>query len=153
MENDLKHCRKCDTTKALDDFHKDSGAGDGLCAHCKECKNAVSREWTRRNPEKVKAHGKKRVESGAYRTYQLKKKYQLTDEQYEDMLESQDGKCAICEATDPGRGNKYFVVDHDHDTGKVRGLLCNNCNRVLGLFGDSAETIESAITYLNLHSK
>jgi hypothetical protein len=153
MENELKYCRKCDATKGLDDFHRDSSSKDGRCVWCKECKKAVSREWSRNNPDKVREHGRKRVESGAHRTYQLKKKYQLTDAQYWDMLADQGGCCAICETEEPGRGNKYFVVDHDHGTGKVRGLLCNNCNRVLGLFGDSIETIESAIAYLDHYSK
>ena len=63
------------------------------------------------------------------------------------MLANQNGKCAICATTEHrGRGN--FYVDHDHSTGKIRGLLCNPCNIALGMFRDSIDTLKKAISYL-----
>jgi len=73
-------------------------------------------------------------------------------EQFRTLLESQEGKCAICGAIE-GHRSRYgkvcrFAVDHDHQTGQVRGLLCNNCNRGLGRFKDSIENLEAAVRYL-----
>jgi hypothetical protein len=69
------------------------------------------------------------------------------------MLELQNGVCAICGKEEYSKdriGNiKQLCVDHDHTTGKIRGLLCNNCNRGLGFFQDSSEYLKSAIAFLN----
>ncbi len=65
------------------------------------------------------------------------------------MLLAQDGCCAICKSSDPGRKkSQWFCVDHDHKTGEVRGLLCNSCNAGLGFLKDSIETLAQAIIYL-----
>ena len=82
----------------------------------------------------------------------LKKKYGITSEDYERMHENQDGKCAICETTETGdRRAKHFTVDHCHETGKVRGLLCHRCNTALGLFEDKTDRMNNAIQYLRKH--
>lgn len=73
----------------------------------------------------------------------LKRKYDISLEEYEDMFRKQDGKCRIC--NDP---YDSLHVDHDHATGDVRGLLCNNCNAGLGMFKDSPELMVKAIKYL-----
>ena len=82
----------------------------------------------------------------------LKHKYGISLEEYKEMLTNQGGKCAICEVTENNttgdRKDWNFAVDHDHKTGKVRGLLCNNCNRALGLFKDSANLLGEAKKYL-----
>lgn len=65
------------------------------------------------------------------RAKDLRRKYGLTPEQYDAMLAAQGGHCAICPATEPGGAGKMFHVDHDHRTGRVRGLLCHACNTVL----------------------
>ncbi len=75
-----------------------------------------------------------------------------TPEQYQELLRKQGGKCAIC-GTPEGHRSRYgrvcrFSVDHNHQTGTVRGLLCNNCNRGLGRFKDSATLLEAALRYL-----
>ena len=80
------------------------------------------------------------------------KKYGLTPKSYNKMVESQKGVCAIC-ATDPyiknNRGQKKtLVIDHCHDTGKVRGLLCDKCNRAIGLLGDDYNILLQAICYI-----
>lgn len=79
----------------------------------------------------------------------LKREYGLTQELYERMLLGQGGGCAICHTTEPGTAKNYFSVDHCHVTGKIRGLLCNRCNRALGLFRDDAAVLAAAIDYLN----
>ncbi len=71
----------------------------------------------------------------------------MTPSEFEARLASQGGGCAICGTKTPG-GRGRFVVDHDHKTGVVRGLLCNLCNPALGLFKDNPSLLESAIRYL-----
>lgn len=71
--------------------------------------------------------------------------YGITVEEYDDMLESQGGGCYICGVGPVGRA---LDIDHDHRTGKVRGLLCSNHNRALGLLGDDPDLLLAAHTYL-----
>lgn len=69
------------------------------------------------------------------------------------MLEEQHGVCAICGKPETKPNAKYLAVDHDHKTGEVRGLLCNNCNRALGLLQDNTEVLQNAINYLKKHER
>jgi len=87
------------------------------------------------NPKKYKRDQKNRY---------LKSRYGITIDRYDEMYEQQDGKCAICKAEDEGR----FAVDHCHNTGKVRGLLCRSCNLGIGQLKDDIEVLTNAITYL-----
>lgn len=87
------------------------------------------------------------------RKYQLKRLYGLSMWDYHEMLRNQDGVCAICGnpegAIDPRTGEpNYLSVDHNHETGEVRGLLCNNCNNGLGRFRDNPNILQAAIEYL-----
>lgn len=78
----------------------------------------------------------------------LKNKYGITPGDYYRMLAEQDGRCAICLSDTDSYGRSKFSVDHDHETGEVRGLLCTHCNRAIGLFGDNAERLTRAANYL-----
>ena len=72
---------------------------------------------------------------------------------YEEILEIQSGKCAICGTTDTGnKKSERFCVDHDHETGAVRGLLCTHCNFLLGTIGEDKKIIRKAIHYINQHN-
>jgi len=71
--------------------------------------------------------------------------------EYDSLLLSQGGCCAICGAATPGNGNTNWCIDHDHDNGKVRGLLCVKCNPGLGFFQDDVGLLQKAIAYLRLH--
>jgi Recombination endonuclease VII len=79
------------------------------------------------------------------------KQYGLTPEDYERMLTEQGGLCAVCRTDTPGRGKPSWNVDHDHETGAVRGLLCHNCNMALGMLGDCVETAQALVSYLLAH--
>lgn len=91
-----------------------------------------AREWRKRNPHKAK-------------NSELKKMFGIGIAEYEEMLVSQEGKCAIC-----GQRDEHFslAVDHCHDKGQIRGLLCSQCNRGLGLFKDSPDLLLKAAEYL-----
>lgn len=87
--------------------------------------------------------------------YGLKLRYGLTVEQYNEMLEKQNGRCGICSIHKNDLTNQlggHLYVDHDHLTGKVRGLLCRNCNLAIGYFEDKSECLKKAILYLINHS-
>jgi len=80
--------------------------------------------------------------------YNLKSKYGITPDQFNELLDAQGGKCACCGTTEPhGRANR-FCVDHCHTTGKMRGLLCSTCNTGLGKLGDNIEGLKRALAYL-----
>lgn len=82
----------------------------------------------------------------------LKRNYKITLEEYQFMFEKQEGLCAICRKEGfkmSERQRQGIVIDHCHKTGKVRGLLCHNCNRALGLFSDSIQNLTNAISYLS----
>ena len=99
---------------------------------------AGCRRWRENNPEKRKS---------IYAKSSRKRLYGLTEEQFQTMLSSQDGKCSIC-GRERSQLVKQLCVDHDHETGKVRGLLCDKCNRGLGFFNDDHELLKKALNYL-----
>jgi hypothetical protein len=78
----------------------------------------------------------------------LKDRYGITIEEYDLLVQAQNGRCAICGTTNPGGRKVRFCVDHDHITGKIRGLLCSPCNRALGGFHDDPQLLRVAINYL-----
>jgi hypothetical protein len=83
-----------------------------------------------------------------YRSFILKKNFGITISEYDAMLSRQKGVCAICEKPNRYKDGRRLAVDHDHATGKVRGLLCGRCNKGIGLLQESIPTIERAIVYL-----
>ncbi len=95
--------------------------------------NRLSREWRAKNPERVRASN-------------LKHSFGLTVDEYDRLLEVQGGLCAICgKKCSTG---KRLSVDHDHDTGRVRGLLCMKCNLIIGHANDSVTLLRAVILYL-----
>lgn len=92
-------------------------------------------------------HGRSRTKEYDL-NYQMQKTYGICLEEYEAMLVSQNGVCAICSCEPPKHWKKRLNVDHCHTTGKVRGLLCDACNRGIGLLKDSATILNNAILYL-----
>lgn len=131
-----KHCRRCDTVKPREEFNAARDKVGGLVAHCRACKSAT---WNAKP-------------AAERRKQKLRSKYDLTHEQFEEMLDSQGGGCAICGSTESGRtarGNpKPLSVDHDHITGKVRAILCSQCNSALGMMRDDPSRLRKAAAYL-----
>lgn len=82
----------------------------------------------------------------------LATRYNISENEFLDMLIEQGGKCAICQSPYEGRENKRLHVDHNHATGKVRGLLCGFCNRALGWAKDDAKRLEAMLSYIRMHS-
>ena len=131
-----KMCCKCKITKPISSFHRDLQVKRkyGVRSDCKEC--VKKRQETYRTKEYV-------------RDRNLRDHFGITSEDYNRMLIEQNGKCKICGSTTPNSKQfSVFSVDHDHSTGKIRGLLCTSCNRMLGFAHDNIQTLEKAIRYL-----
>lgn len=130
----MKKCWACGETKPLDDFGANRSKSDGRSTECRSCVRRLSAERYRRNPEK-------------YRADELRRRYGITPDEYDDILADQGGACACCGASDAGH-HGTFHVDHEHSTGKVRGLLCSNCNTGIGKLGDDLPGVLRAVNYL-----
>jgi hypothetical protein len=155
-----KKCSKCHVEKAYSEFYpkkKFPGKCDVYCKGCRaqwrennreKCKSASNR-WRALNVDRCKKQWKswsvanpRKFNWGWY----IKRRYGLSPEQVETMRLQQDNRCAICKSEFQSK----FNIDHDHKTGKVRGLLCPLCNRGLGQLKDSPEILIAAAGYLGL---
>lgn len=133
----------------------------------REAYNAYMREWTRKNAESINAKRRAKRQSDPekakldnerrrlrhdpekHRSNMLNVNYGITLDDYKRMYSEQNGCCAICDKEKPPEGKNGLVVDHCHKTGKVRKLLCAQCNKGLGHFFDDVSILEKAINYLN----
>ncbi|MET9337875.1 endonuclease domain-containing protein [Nonomuraea sp. NPDC003804] len=125
-----KFCPRCQEIKSHAEFGRNRSQKDGLADYCKPCHTQAMREI------KIKNYGSER-------NYHLKRRYGITEDDYERMLARQGGLCAICQVV-PGTH-----VDHCHASGLVRGVLCFNCNNALGHFQDDVVLMEVAAHYLD----
>jgi hypothetical protein len=141
------YCKRCDTTKPLDDFHIDRTRPNGHVFYCKPC--LLERHYAYRDSKVDEYRAQRRRAS--YK-HLLRTKFGLTIEQYEEMLAAQGGVCAICKRPERSISKhgsvKVLAVDHDHKTGAVRKLLCNECNKGLGSFQDDLPRMLAAVEYL-----
>ena len=138
MEELLKACRVCgpvDGPKPIVNFSRRRASRDGLSSICKACESVAHKKY----------YSKKRAKF-VHKRSKLRLNYGLSIEEFDRMYDEQGGACAIC-----GRTEVKLVVDHDHETGQYRKLLCNGCNHGLGRFKDSIALLMSAINYLVEH--
>lgn len=152
-----KKCSRCKKQKALSEFYKDKSHKYGYRSMCKSCDKERLKSLVKANPQKYKTLAKNWRDNNKdkVKSYQLKFKYGLSIDEYNKMFEEQQGKCAICCSfiSNLDKSNKPAVVDHCHTTGKVRGLLCMQCNSLLGYAYDNIQILENAIKYLNQTKK
>lgn len=139
--NLMKKCYKCGEVKPLDAFDRNKAKPDGRATECKECRK----------------HKKKKELEADYlgtrlkeRANNLKRMFGMSLEEYDLKLQAQNGVCAICGGL--CKSGKRLAVDHNHTTGKIRDLLCGNCNGGLGKFLDNPELLEKAADYLRKHN-
>ncbi len=140
---ELKVCPKCKNAKEKKEFGKDKTTASGVSSWCKPCKKEWRSQHRKDNPEHYRILDNR---------YDLKKNYGITQEQYKNMFEAQNGCCACC-----GQSHELFKkglhVDHNHTTGQVRALLCTECNPGIGYFQESIERLEMAVAYLKKFKK
>lgn len=147
----MKYCPKCGTLKAKDtDFGNNRSAYDGKQPYCKPCSVAAVTKSRHKDPTSHRASSKRWREANTERhaDNNARRNYGIDHGTYAKMLADQDGQCAICKTDTPGGKATRFHIDHCHDTEKVRGLLCNNCNIGLGHFKHDKDFLLSAVDYL-----
>jgi hypothetical protein len=114
----------------------------------------ASLKWNVKNQDKMNQYAAnyRARHSTRLKDLRIKRKYGITIKDFNEMLEKQQGKCAICpHKFDEKIKSQNACIDHNHETGKIRGLLCRTCNRALGLFKDNPEILYNAATYLRSH--
>ena len=147
----IKVCPKCNESLPHTAFNK-SSRRDGLQTYCRSCHNAMQREKYNSDPaEKVKRQMRERkrnlLNPLAKKDSELKRLYGIGIDVYLKMLQDQGEVCKICKQDCK---TKYSLsVDHDHKSGKIRGLLCNRCNRAIGMFEDNPELLRLAAEYID----
>lgn len=162
MQNPLvtsRTCNKCHLDFPLSQFYPHPKGRDGRRTACKSCCNAYCREWKRRNVDKVAHARRQAVWRGrnfrSVKDTKLRASYGIGLTQYEQMLENQQHGCAICgepeTRTSNAGGRRVLCVDHCHDTGYVRGLLCARCNSAIGHMRDDPALLRVAAYYLEKH--
>ena len=157
MSDPIKRCPKCEQKKSFASFYRDKTTEDGYRTWCKTChrkwqkvyylknkdKHAVrNKQWKQKNKERVRFLSRRQVLKG----------YGLTSDQYDILLESQNGVCAVCKKEEiriiNGKVTR-LAVHHDHETGRVQGLLCAKCNTGLGFFNDNPQLVNDAAIFIN----
>jgi hypothetical protein len=169
-----KICSKCKRELSITEFYKNKSRKDGLNFWCKKCQlkcnnfyhqkhkekiNEYKKEYRKEHKKEIKIFQKKyrqkhKDESKRYREehkeelkeYDLKRKYNISLKDYNFLLQKQNYKCAVCNKVFQNGKNTH--IDHNHKTGKIRGLLCGKCNKGMGLFEDNLILLEEAIKYL-----
>jgi hypothetical protein len=152
----MKTCKKCKYSKSESEFYKFKKNGkDYRRGTCRTCVAKKVRTKKKNQTEEEKLKWKEYNKSWHLKNpdyilkTNLKRKYGLTLDQFNKMLESQNGVCKICKSPDSGISHSdRLFVDHCHKTNKIRGLLCNRCNSILGFANDCIETLEKSIQYL-----
>jgi len=170
-DENFKKCSECKKSKPLSSFRKRKGPkwSRWLRSQCRECESQyksryflankfrlTSRHtaWKKENTEKAKEYRQRWWEKNKDairakdRAIRRRKLYGLSEQKYQEMLSSSGGLCAICKKP-YGRPN----IDHDHETGLVRDILCRSCNSGLGNFNDNVDVMRMAIAYLQRHGK
>lgn len=131
----------CEQIKSYEEFYKRNNRKLGVHSRCKVCIKANFKKYiANRSPSKPKTQSQ-------YKDSNLRR-YGLNLEKFNAMLEKQGGSCKVCYGPSMGKGT--YHVDHDHKTGKVRGLLCHKCNVALGMVQDSKSHLLALINYLEL---
>ena len=164
----MKRCTRCKRTLPLAEFRLIRQTERG-CSWCKRCECDAATQWARANPERRKAYLRQWWKANAQnqriyrrrnaqaiarraRAWGLRVKFQLSEEHYVALLKKQGGCCAICRGPETEQKTRYkkLCIDHDHSTGQVRGLLCQSCNKLLGVLERIPDWFERACAYLSL---
>lgn len=146
----MKKCSKCGETKSLEEFHKCPRHKSKRKSYCKPCANEYSRLYRKRMSKETKRKNGLKVKQHAYFA-----RYGIKYSEYVSMCKNRDFKCDICGAKkklaatkERHKSKDLLVLDHCHESGKIRGILCQTCNQGLGLFKDNIDILTQAHVYL-----
>lgn len=150
----MKICTKCRQAKSKSQFYAHKTCKDGLRPECKECHRRASKARYKQNPGPFRRRSEKQRKANPTKAARVNrdwrlKKYGLTEPSFQKMIRSCRGRCQCCGTQFGTSKGSRPHIDHDHTTGKVRGLLCMLCNTGLGAFGDSKSRLRKAINYLD----
>jgi hypothetical protein len=134
-----KVCTECLQEQPVRCFSVKRKAKDGLSPSCKSCCSIHSKSWHSKNKGRCYLSSRKA---------QLKRNFNITVEEYDVIYREHSGECAICGAGSADYAGSKLCVDHDHENGKIRGLLCRRCNAGLGFFNDDPELVKEAAAYM-----
>lgn len=144
-------CPKCNQSKDVSEFYP--SVLKTAYKQCKKCSNTQSREWAANNRDAERArvrkyHAENRERLNEYARWQrFQRKYGVSKDQYVVMLASQEHQCKICDRPLINQGR--VCIDHSHKTNKVRGILCDRCNRGIGLLQDNPTVLNKAAQYIS----
>lgn len=146
-----KFCSSCNLSLDISHFGKRTEYRDGYRNQCNECRSQKQAAYQR-----ARGHRKRKPpqpittpeQSAELRRTKLRLKYGLSEDDFARMLAAQSGGCAICGTDKPSGRYGVFCVDHCHETGRIRGLLCLPCNSSLGRLGDTEKAIERVLSYV-----
>ncbi len=148
-EQKQRVCVNCREEKPLSEFRRCNNGHDGMSYFCNLCRRLLTESERTRIMQRHRYHSRG---DDYKRSFDLKRNYNISTEQYAKLLEAQGGKCAICgcQETKVMRGKvMYLAVDHCHKTGKIRGLLCNGCNTGIGALKDDPSVLRRAEEYVS----
>lgn len=132
----LPDCVYAGKFQPIENFHKQKHNKDGRDGTCRHCRSKYWKRKYKENPQRFKTANRKL----------LCKRFDITEEEYQNLLAQQNGVCAICQRLPVDR---QLDLDHDHKTGRARGFLCRSCNVSLGHFADNIVWLNKAVKYLN----
>jgi hypothetical protein len=152
-----KQCTRCELVKSFDEFSPTRGGKFGRNSKCKQCINNETRLWREQNIERIRAYNRRTrmMRRDGY----LRRTYGISLEQYSEMLAAQGGVCEICKEEETFRGGRNgdsempLAIDHDHETGEIRGLLCTTCNKAIGAMRDDPARLDAAAAYLRKYRR
>jgi hypothetical protein len=146
----MKWCPRCKTHKPIADFGKAASRYDGMRPYCNPCMQETRAAQYQKHKDKRAAYGQAYYQLPETKARHLRmrlSRYGLTLEEYQLLLEKQEGRCAICRTDQFGR--REICIDHCHETGRVRGLLCHRCNAAIGHFQERLDLVQAAVVYLS----
>ena len=167
---DGRFCRVCGERKSPDDFYVDRRSADGKSYRCKKCSNRTVAEWRKNNEGHARNYGRDRANvrrasgNGKFSEFsaRLKARFGITGHDLKKLMDEQNGQCAICSkgvfcsygepSVVRGKPSKDTAcIDHCHNTGRVRGVLCLTCNTGIGQLKDDVTIVKAALEYLVKH--
>jgi hypothetical protein len=144
----LKLCPWCNKNLPLNCFTPGKHYHGGISSYCKICRAEKEQERRKTKPAQKSVKEYKVRNKIKTKNYELKRKFNISLEDYNNLLQNQKFSCAICNKQKSDKLNRLLAVDHCHITGKIRGLLCTNCNMGIGNFQDNLDLLKIAIKYL-----
>ena len=158
-KNEVRPCIDCQKVKPFDEFYKriENGRPKSICKKCdrrrlEKYRSTEASKSAARASGQIWANNNRDKRDKSNRGSWLKTRFGITLDEYNEILKGQNGVCAICKQPESVKGRKNLAVDHCHETGKIRGLLCTFCNTALGKLKEDISIMENMIEYIGNHS-